>query len=1351
MSKIEYKSTFGDYKLIYVFNCPYEDHKGAVKVGKASISATENIKELTPNCQKLNSAAHARIKQYTGTPAFRYELLHTELAIDDKNKSFDDYAVHDVLIRSGIKKKKFGQSSSANEWFVTDTDTVINAIKAVKEGRQSLKPGEKTTGHNPIRLRPEQEKAVKQTIQHFTKHNLMLWNAKMRFGKTICAMELAKNLGTNNNKYKKTIIITHRPDVINGWYDDFEKIFYDKPNYRFGSRTLGESFEQLERWAEKPENKFIYFASIQDLRESKAVQVDGKEGKFDKNNELFAESWDLVIVDEAHEGTQTSLGEEVVKLLRKENTKLLQLSGTPFNLLDKDDDKGIYTWDYIMEQRAKEEWKEELLGKNPYAGLPRMNILTFDISGIDPKYSAYMDDKVFNFREFFRVDENGKFIHDSDVCAFLDLMVKKDDKSNYPFSTPEYRSNFKHTFWMVPGTKEAKALSEKIQKHPILKAFKVVNVAGDGDDNTDEYDDYNEEKKALDQVKKAIQDYPDGTITISCRRLSTGVTVPEWTAVFMLAGAYSTGAASYMQTIFRVQSPANINGRIKEECYVFDFAPDRTLKVIAEAVKISSGAGRTTTQDRQIMQDLLHFCPIISYNGAQMGSYDVNNMLQQLKRVYIDRAVRTGFEDNSLFNQNLLQLDHIDMQKFAALKEIIGGSANVKQKTDIIINDIGLTDENGKLIKKPKHKEKKKLTPEQEAALEKLKEAKKNRDTARSILKAISIRIPMLIYGSNTDISKDIDIDTFIKEMDNVSWEEFMPKGVSKEVFREFSKYFDMDVFIGAGNEIRHRAKHADTLDPTNRVKYIAQLFACFKNPDKETVLTPWRVVNMHMSDCLGGYDFFNENHDEFLIDDDKEPRYVDVPKVTDEVFGPKDTKILEINSKSGLYPLYVTYTIWRKRCDEQKVDLKNVADNEKLKEKVLQIWDEVITNNVFIICKTPMAKSITQRTLCGYRDVKINAHAFENLITMIKDGKSKKFIEKAKSCDTYNVKCKEKDMKFNAVVGNPPYQETKDNTSDSPVYHLFMDVAFQLSDKVSFITPARYLFNAGKTPKAWNEKILNDEHIKVVWYKSKSTDVFPNVDIKGGVAVMFRDLKEVFGKMGVFTSYPELNSILSKVRTRSKSYLDSCVYSPESYKFTDLLYKDHPEIKKMLSSGHAYDLTSNIFEKLKDVLFFEKCPGNKHDYVKIYGKIDNERLFMWVSKNYIREHDNLLKYKVMLPKSNGSGAIGEVLSTPVVGQPVVGHTQTFISVGALETELEAENLLKYIKTKFARTMLGILKVTQDNKKAVWKYVPLQDFTSKSDINWSKSIAEIDKQLYKKYGLDKKEIDFIESMIKPME
>lgn len=1346
MNKIEYKSTFGDYKLIYVFNCPYEDHKGAVKVGKASISASESKDELTPNCKKLEAAAHARIKQYTNTPGFRYDLLYTELAIDNDNKSFDDYAVHDVLTRSGIKKKRFGNGSTANEWFITDTDTVINAIKAVKEGRLSLKPGEKTTGHNPIKLRPEQDKAVKQTIQHFAKHNIMLWNAKMRFGKTICAMELTKTLGKNNNKYKKTIIITHRPDVINGWYDDFEKVFYDKPNYKFGSRTLGESFEKLQQWAEKQENKFIYFASIQDLRESKAVQVDGKEGKFDKNNELFAENWDLVIVDEAHEGTQTSLGEEVVNLLMKKNTKLLQLSGTPFNLLDKDDGKGIYTWDYIMEQRAKEEWKEELLGKNPYAGLPRMNILTFDISGIDPKYSAYMDDKVFNFREFFRVDENGKFIHDSDVCAFLDLMVKKDDKSNYPFSTPEYRSNFKHTFWMVPGTKEAKALSEKIQKHPILQAFKVVNVAGDGDDNIDEYDDYNEENKALDKVKKAIQEHPDGTITLSCRRLSTGVTVPEWTAVFMLAGAYSTGAASYMQTIFRVQSPANINGRIKEECYVFDFAPDRTLKVIAEAVKISSGVGRTTTKDREIMQDLLHFCPIISYNGAQMGTYDVNNMLQQLKRVYIDRAVRTGFEDNSLFNQNLLQLDHIDMQKFAALKAIIGGTTNIKQNTDIIINDIGLTDENGKKIEKPKHKEKKKLTPEQEAELEKLKEAKKNRDAARSILKAIAIRIPMLIYGSNTDISKDIDIDEFIRIMDDVSWEEFMPKGVSKEVFKEFSKYFDMDVFIGAGNEIRHRVKHADTLDPTNRVKYIAQLFACFKNPDKETVLTPWRVVNMHMSDCLGGYDFFNEKHDEFLIDDDKNPRYVDVPDVTEEVFGPKDTKILEINSKSGLYPLYVTYTIWRKRCNEEKIDLKKIVDGGQLKSKVQQMWDDVITNNVFIICKTPMAKSITQRTLCGYRNVKINAHAFENLVTMIKDGKSKKFIEKATSCDTYNVRCKEKNMKFNAVVGNPPYQvgDGAGGSSDSamPLYDKFIEQGIQISPRfLSVIVPGRWMVG-GRGLDKFRKKMMQDPHLRVLHDFENSNMIFPsNVHIDGGICYFLWDKLYNGDVQHVFTNKQGL--VVNTTRSLKNSYFD---YVVRDARILSILSKttDGKRFSEIVSPRMPYGIDTWLFNESGRLPEANLQYTHYKDSLTIHGvfglKGGAKRVKGYIRREVVQDYrDSIDKYKIFFGKTYSTGAINP--PEPILGAPKEVCTSTFLMIGPFDTKEERDNCLQYMQTKFFKMLLYFGKGTINVTASVFNLIPLESFTEK----WT------DEKLYKKYGLDQKEIDFIESMIKPME
>ena len=338
--------------------------------------------------------------------------------------------------------------------------------------------------------------------------------------------------------------------------------------------------------------------------------------------------------------------------------------------------------------------------------------------------------------------------------------------------------------------------------------------------------------------------------------------------------------------------------------------------------------------------------------------------------------------------------------------------------------------------------------------------------------------------------------------------------------------------------------------------------------------------------------------------------------------------------------------------------------------------------------------------------------------------------------------------MKFDAVVGNPPYQEGIENTSDSPVYHLFLETAFKISSIVSMITPARFLFNAGKTPKSWNEKVLNDDHFKVVLYSPKSTDFFPNVDIKGGVAVTLRDSSQNFGKLGIFLQYQELNTILTKVRNLNECSLSNQVYSPESYKFSDVLHKENPEIAKKLSKGHLYDITSNIFGKIPEI--FSNCPSNINN-VGLYGRKNNERVVMWTKRQYLEPHDNLDHYKVFIPKSNGTGAIGEVLSTPIIGEPGIGHTQTFISIGKLDSIFEAKALLQYIKTKFLRCMLGVLKVTQDNKKAVWEYVPLQDFTENSDIDWSKSVAEIDQQLYKKYNLSDEEITFIESMIKPME
>lgn len=337
--------------------------------------------------------------------------------------------------------------------------------------------------------------------------------------------------------------------------------------------------------------------------------------------------------------------------------------------------------------------------------------------------------------------------------------------------------------------------------------------------------------------------------------------------------------------------------------------------------------------------------------------------------------------------------------------------------------------------------------------------------------------------------------------------------------------------------------------------------------------------------------------------------------------------------------------------------------------------------------------------------------------------------------------------MKFDYCLGNPPYQEKTADTSDKPIYNSFMDGAYMISDKVELITPARFLFEAGKTPKEWNKKMLADPHLKVLHYEQNSEKVFPNTDIKGGVAITYHDTTQVFGSIGAFSAFQELNNILNKVKPNLNGQsLDDIIVQQNKWNLT-ALYSDYPEYKSRIgSNGTEKRLTTPIFSSLE--VFKENVQEGD---ITVLGLIKNKRYYRYVARKYIEEkHENLDLYKVIIPASNGSGAIGEVLSTPLVGEPLVGYTQSFIGVGAFSTESEAEAALKYVKTKFARTMLGILKITQHNHKGTWRYVPLQDFTPASDIDWSQSVSEIDQQLYKKYSLSQGEIDFIETHVKEM-
>ena len=1350
---MQYYSTL-KAKLIYIFTIGDEAHRGCVKIGEATLDESTDS-TLPPNCKALNQAAKKRIDQYTKTAGIDYTLRHTELTLSIRGgmiTTFNDKQVHEILLRSGIKRHDFSKKNQGREWFECSVDTAISAINAAKEGRFSIRADEMVPIDEEIEFRPEQKEAIEKTICKFQNGGKnMLWNAKMRFGKTLSALQVVKEM-----KFHRTLILTHRPVVDEGWFEDFHKIFKLFDGYTYGSRLKGEPFELLEKFAKKnPEAHYVYFASMQDMR---GAEMAG--GKFDKNQAILKADYDLLIVDEAHEGTQTELGQNVIKLLTKEKTHVLNLSGTPFNLLDNYSEDEIYTWDYVMEQKAKEDWDINHFGDpNPYAGLPRLNIFTFDLGKALSGFED-IEDSAFNFKEFFRTwtgdpdrdhrqmpeGADGKFIHEEHVKSFLDLIVKYDPDSNYPFSTKEFRNSFRHTLWMVPGVKEARALSALLKAHDIFSQFDIVNVAGDGDEEVENDD-------ALKLVNKAMGENPEETrtITLSCGKLTTGVTVRPWTAVMMLAGSHNTDAKAYMQTIFRVQSPYTTpDGRRKENCYVFDFAPDRTLKVLADTARVQTKK-TTNESDRVKLGKFLNFCPVIGYNGTRMAEFNVDSMLEQLKRAYISRVTRNGCDDPRLYNQEMLRkLDEEALAKFKNLHAIIGATKANHTSTDVDMAKSGLTNEQYEELERIQKKPKKERTPEELAALEEAKEKKKNADSAVSILRGISIRLPLLMYGAElNNEGEDITLDNFADLIDDQSWEEFMPRGVTKELFAEFVPYYDPDMFRAVGRNYRDLVRAADQLPPMERTKEVARIFSYFRNPDKETVLTPWRVVNMHIGDCIGGYVFLEEDMQTECL----KPRFVDHGEVTTKVFKESKTRILEINSKTGLYPLFMAYSVFAEKLQEYR-DTHMLATDIPV-DTQNRLWDEVLRNHIFVICKTEMAKSITKRTLRGFRKARVNARFFEDLINKITN-QPELFTSKVTNGILYWKNNElESDMKFNAIVGNPPYQLIKaseNNTTNSAfasaVYPCFMDIARKLNPEyISMITPSRWMTKSGQgVSDDWVEKMLESNHFNTIHDYLSAAECFTGVEIKGGV--------NYFLFQPTYNGECEFFVHNNGEITRRKGYLNALgagivIRDLRAVEIVNKViavegdYIHSNSFSELVSPQHFFDKDGALNTNWKG---YSKTKDQEH-YIKYYLNKNLESSgFAWVKKSDIpKNFQTVGMNKVYLPKAGGSGNDPIVLGHPFFGEADSVCSQTYILIGYVPgkhsfTKEQCENIISYISTRFVRYLISIKKKTQDVTSASFQFVPVQDWTK----------AWTDSELYAKYNLTRSEIEYIESRIKPL-
>lgn len=1128
----------GAFKLFYAYAFPdeYETHRGLLKVGDATLhldadqigmSLDEYVGTLDreePDDENslfftgpaVEAAALHRIGQQTNTagltPILKWAILAVRHPLSpgggrdtSRLETFRDHDVHNALKRNGINYEH--TNNVAREWFRVSLEDLKHVVRGVQTGAPISLHGRTEQGPISIDLRDEQKQAVDITLKKLTKATQkspkrMLWNAIMRFGKTVTAYELVRRC----NPVNKVLVITHRPDVEGGWFEDFDKILgfgaASDAGYVFSGPRRGTPWDEA-----KGSDKLVAFRSIQDIRGSfDSVKLDLGEAasasvtqevqaEYDaelseiaentasatslvKNDELFEAEWDLVIVDEGHEGTQTGLAQKTFGELK--TARWLYLSGTPLNIVENFAGD-VFTWDYVQERSAFEKAQKAAAGSgncNPYASLPELRVFVYDIekalpSGVDPATKA------FNWSQFLRThrDHNGDVVFNDPaaVVRWLNIITRTapddTDLQLFPFESYAMKKVFAHTFWLLPTVDSCVAMKALLKKHSYFGDFFVVNASGNNFVTSDQ-----RTRTAVGAVKKAIAEN-ERTITLSVGRLTTGVTIPEWTAVFMMSNISSP--MLYLQTAFRCKSPGVLpDGSVKEAGYVFDFAPDRCLSMLqasaeGNAVARKNSVNPTTTDSEddedsslesgddtsgsdddnekaRALHDLLTYMPIVGLEGARFQKLDAKILSRRIHRVFVLGTVDAGFETKELYDRTRLtkEVGPEVLEKWNRLSGIVGRGRSKSEQKVLDINVSGMSNRQTDLAKKPQNKVKPEESAEwKEARKAKQEETRKVR-SLESILNAVSVRIPLLVAFGDLETDefgneKKVTVKSFPSVVDDASWEEFMPKGFLKaektvdedgnpveptgSSWEFVSRFYDEEVFEGAVEEVRRRVRAwNDIADPIQRVVHVANLFGTFKNPDKETVLTPWAVVNQQYANTLGGLRFVDDAGRWYTrVDAEKADRegwlpldpatllssasqsdgkdadalsnaepenapengsraasevlvalsYIDisdhglVPEPQwvntgyDTLWEDEDSTFLDVNSKTALYPLYASASAYF-------AQRRNDSDVE---------WDDVLKNNVYANCRVPYSSSIARRVL-WYDETKASHYSDDHI-----------------------------------------------------------------------------------------------------------------------------------------------------------------------------------------------------------------------------------------------------------------------------------------------------------------------------------------------------------------------------------
>ena len=1363
------------YPQLYSYSLPtFVENEGSQKIG---YTGQENVL--------------VRIKQQVETAAkkLKYNLLWSAPAYFENGKDFLDTTFHEFLVKKGVVNRiDLGQ-----EWFYFNGEPfkskeLFDLFR--KEGFAGL---QNDNGKIDYTLRFEQEEAVKKALDYFEKNEKgeFLWNAKPRFGKTLSSYDLAKRLKAN-----KVLIVTNRPAIANSWFDDFE-MFVD--GYAFISETSSlksrASLTREQHTAIKPVKPLITFLSLQDLKGSKFFG-----GNYDKLRWVADLEWDLLIIDEAHEGIDTGRTDAAFDVIKRKHT--LHLSGTPFKALanQKFPKEAIYNWTYLDEQKIKQiEIQEGESGE--HTDMPDLRLFTYRISqmitnqvneGIEIENENF--DYAFDLNEFFRAKDK-KFIRENEVKEFL---INLTTNKKYPFSTPELRDELKHTFWFVGNRVESvKALEKLLKEDAVFRDYKVIVAAGNGQTFEEEADDIKGNESSFDKVKDAISKN-DKTITLSCGQLTTGVTVKEWTAVLMLTDIKSPSL--YMQAAFRAQNAYKEMREdglyTKKSAYLFDFAPTRVLEIydkFANGLNPKAVKGEITEKDRKNnIRELLNFFPVISEDvNGEMVELDAEKVLTFPNALAATEIVNARFMTNLLFNDSIKgvfnfpkevedilnklpeeknkrvqttkeTLDLDDARKVSDNKtakinentEIILGTKIFRANTERVVDDLLIdttsqisSDEivkNVAIVAEPliaKYKEvykatqaetdeikkqiqervkvvaeeyinadvkdsavlvqkiietievdfvKNKVAQKEQEVVEKVQKTKE--DEIRDRLRSFTRTIPMFIMANT---SKDeITIDNFDLEIDALDFEDLT--SITKEEFHKLRDGFDYEengvrkTFQGVFNNYRFNASIAEfKLKKDQLANYFTaeqDIFELIPNQKTNQIFTPKKVVQMMINQL--------EEHDPSL-------------------FTRTDSTFIDLYMKSGMYITEIVKKLFNNTRKHYK------SENDCLKH--------ILENQVYGLAPTPILQGITQSYIFGF-DVKQKIKR-KNFVQHDITPHAKQEIGQEKLQELFKLK---EDMKFDAVVGNPPYN----GENGQQIYPNFYVQGKEIGDNICLIFPVGW-----QEPKnANNLSVLNKEEIKTdpqIVYINNIQNAFPNVAGAEWTNIILWSSgfnNGLSGKQKILTNGGD-------------EEIKSLIWNKEDIQKPDAIKKLAELVKKFKGFKPLQDLTSSPkpyglrTDFLKDTSKYNLPPvqdtrQSKKD-IELWtggrgGRLIKYLPFDYPLPNVTKAFD---KYKIFVAYAWGNmsedSGLGGAYSDIIIASPNVATTETWQESGQFENFEKAQYHAKYLMTRFTRALLYLNKHSHHSTTA-WGAVPIQNY---SETWWDEGIEQLENRLFDKYKI----------------